>query len=110
MGEKGLGTDPGVVGTGVPDAGAVGGSVPAGKTMGHDSWDPGPGVGKVSSDSGGLAGKSASLNVSASPGGTQAGRGIGSPMGGSADRGAVKTIDGLEHESEVVEYHDGDER
>lgn len=154
MGEKGLGTDPGVVGAGVPDAGVIGGAVPGGaiisargagglgsssptgstadRTMGEDTWepsagarqtpkrdfgdrmeglgtDPGGGAGEASSDAGGLGGKAGTLNVSATPGGTAVGRGIGSPMSGSADRGAVKTIDGLEHEHEVVEYHDGDE-
>ena len=64
---KGLGTDTGVVGTGVPD--------------------PGAGAGEASSDAGGLGGKSGTLSVSATPGGTAVGRGIGSPMGGSADRG-----------------------
>ena len=102
MGEKGLGTDPGVVGTRTPDAGAVGGSVPEGKTMGHDSWDPGAGVGKAPSDAGGLAGKSASLNVSASPGGASAGRGISSPTGSSADRGAGTPDPG------IVQYRESD--
>lgn len=111
---EGLGTDPGVAaadvdadgmadrGTGVPDASAVGGSVPAGKTMGHDSWDPGVGVGKLPSNAGGLAGKSASLTVSASPGGTSAGRGISSPTGSSADRG-VETPD-----PGTVQYRESD--
>ncbi|MHB8459151.1 MAG: hypothetical protein ACYDAK_06100 [Candidatus Limnocylindrales bacterium] len=161
MGEKGLGTDPGVVGTGAPNPGAGGGDTSSGarakgtvviknmggggtldrqpgdpsplggpgivgtgppnpgivaadlnadgaadRATGEDTWVPPAGVGEAPSEEGGLGGKAGTLTVSGTPGGTAVDRGIGSPMGGSADRGAVKTIDGLEHEHEIVQYRE----
>ena len=100
MGEKGLGTDPGVVGTGAPDAGRIGGADlnadgAADRATHEDTWPPPAGVGKVSSDSGGLASKSASVTVMGSPGGSPADRRIGSPMGGAADRGTETPEPGI---------------
>ena len=150
MGEKGLGTDPGVVGTGAPDPGIGGGdassgargkaaliikNMPGGGTLdrqpgdpsplggpgivgtgapdpgvvaadvstdgsadrrtAEDTWEPGAGVGETPSDAGELAGKSGTLTVSGTPGGTAVGRGIGSPMGGSADRGTETPEPGI---------------
>ena len=62
MGEKGLGTDPGVVGAGAPDAGRVGGAVPGGAII-------------SARNVGGLENESDTM------------RGISSPTGSSADRG-----------------------
>ena len=82
---------PGIVGTGAPDPGVVAADVStdewADRPTADDTWEPGAGGGDASSDAGRLGGKSGTLNVSATPGGTAVGRGIGSPMGGSADRG-----------------------
>ncbi|MBF6606556.1 MAG: hypothetical protein IVW53_13360 [Chloroflexi bacterium] len=104
---------PGIVGTGAPNPGIVAADLnadgAADRTTADDTWEPGAGVGEAPSEAGGLGGKAGTLTVSGTPGGTAVGRGIGSPTGGSADRGAVKTIEGLEHEHEVVEYHDAEE-
>ena len=72
MGEKGLGTDPGVVGTGAPDPGRIGGAVPGGAIISAARPVGLPGSGSVE----GLEHEQ------------ETARGISSPTGSSADRGA----------------------